>query len=79
VERLRGNQLLGRLRMMDLGTSVIKSWTPGGPGCNTVRTAVPDIAGSLVMNLLNFTIRALRILRWLLYFLWMEVAQDHGK
>jgi hypothetical protein len=41
-----GNGLLGGLCMMDLGTSVIKSWTPGGPGYSIVRTAVPDIAGS---------------------------------
>ena len=63
MERLRGKRLLGRLRMMDLGTSVIKSRTPGGPGYHTVRTAVPDIAGSLVRSLLNVAILALRILR----------------
>ena len=50
MEGLHGKRLLGRRRMMDLGTSVIKSWTPGGPGYSIVRTAVPDIAWSLVRS-----------------------------
>jgi len=49
--------------VMDLGASVIKSPTPGGPGYSTVRTAVPDIAASLVRSLLNVTVLAPRILR----------------
>lgn len=35
-----------------------------------------DIVGSLVRILLNVTILAPRILRWLLDFLWIEVDQD---
>jgi len=35
-----------------------------------------DIVGSLVRSLLNGTILALRILRWLLEFLWVEMTQD---
>jgi hypothetical protein len=54
--------------MMDVGMSVIKCRTPGGPGYNTVHTAVPHIAEFLERSLLNFTVRALRILSWLLYF-----------
>jgi hypothetical protein len=65
--------------MMDLGTFVIKSWTPGGPGYNNVRTAVPDIAGSVVMSLLNFTVRALKNFEVATIFFVVEVAQDHGK
>lgn len=76
MERLRGKRVLGRL---SYDASVIKSRAPGGPGYSIVRTAVPDIAESLVRSLLNVTVLALRILRYLLDFLWMEVAQDRGK
>ena len=74
METLRGKRLLGRLRMMDLGTFVIKSRTLGG--LKHCAHGGADIVGSLVRILLNVTILALRILRWLLDFLWMEVAQD---
>jgi hypothetical protein len=68
--------------MMNLGRSVIKSRTPGGPGYNIVRTVMPDIAGSLVRSLPNVTVLALKnfevAARFFCGWKWLRIMENRG-